>query len=170
MSNNKKHTFFHIHHKQGGHAQNIDLTEGAIVKKIIQFAIPLFLGQLLQQFYNGARDYKSVQKAIHSNFLFGVVSSVLATVAGLLFIPTLLTWMKTPAEVMPHSLLYFRIYFAGVATVILYNICMSIMQALGDSLHPLYYLIFSSLVNRFSTRIFCCRQSDRGCLPGFRIR
>jgi len=48
---------------------------------------------------------------------------------------------------MPHSLLYFRIYFAGVATVILYNICMSIMQALGDSLHPLYYLIFSSLVN-----------------------
>ena len=43
--------------------------------------------------------------------------------------------------------MYFRIYFAGVATVILYNICMSIMQALGDSLHPLYYLIFSSLVN-----------------------
>ncbi len=195
MKNRKTGKLFHIHHRQGGHVQSIDLTEGAIVKKIIQFAIPLFLGQLLQQFYNmadawvvgnfadnnnfaavssggsltfliigffngiavgggviisryyGAKDHKSVQKAIHSNFLFGVISSVLATVVGLLFIPTLLTWMKTPAEVMPHSLLYFRIYFAGVSTVILYNICMSIMQALGDSLHPLYYLIFSSLVN-----------------------
>ena len=55
--------------------------------------------------------------------------------------------MKTPADVMPHSLLYFRIYFAGVSTVIMYNMCMSIMRALGDSLHPLYYLIFSSLLN-----------------------
>lgn len=184
-----------MHKRLGNHAQNIDLTQGSIVKKIVQFAIPLFIGQLLQQFYNmadawvvgnfadnnnfaavssggsltfliigffngiavgggviisryfGAKDYRSVKKAIHTNFLFGVVSSLLATVAGLLFVPTLLTWMKTPAEVMPYSLLYFRIYFAGVSTVILYNICMSIMQALGDSLHPLYYLIFSSLVN-----------------------
>ncbi len=184
-----------MHKRQGNHTQNIDLTEGSIVKKIVQFAIPLFLGQLLQQFYNmadawvvgnfadnnnfaavssggsltfliigffngiavgggviisryfGARDDKSVKKAIHTNFLFGLASSLLATAAGLLFIPTLLAWMKTPAEVMPYSLIYFRIYFAGVSTIILYNICMSIMQALGDSLHPLYYLIFSSLVN-----------------------
>lgn len=195
MKDHKTHKFFHMHHGCGAHAQGTDLTEGSIAKRIIRFAIPLFLGQLLQQFYNmadawvvgnfadnnnfaavssggsltfliigffngialgggviisryyGAGDDKSVQKAIHTNFLFGVLSSVLATVAGLLFIPTLLTWMRTPAEVMPYSLLYFRIYFAGVSTVILYNICMSIMQALGDSLHPLYYLIFSSLVN-----------------------
>ena len=61
MSNNKKHTFFH---KQGGHAQNIDLTEGAIVKKIIQFAIPLFLGQLLQQFYNMADAWWVILRTI----------------------------------------------------------------------------------------------------------
>ena len=68
MSNNKKHTFFHIHHKQGGHAQNIDLTEGAIVKKIIQFAIPLFLGQLLQQFYNMADAWVVGNFADNNNF------------------------------------------------------------------------------------------------------
>ena len=68
MSNNKKHTFFHIHHKQGGHVQNIDLTEGAIVKKIIQFAIPLFLGQLLQQFYNMADAWVVGNFADNNNF------------------------------------------------------------------------------------------------------
>lgn len=177
------------------HNKNIDLTKGSIVKGIIQFAVPLFLGQLLQQFYNmadawvvgnfadndafaavssggsltfliigffngisigggviisryfGAKEDRSVQKAIHTNFLFGIMASILATAAGLILVPRLLEVMRTPASVMPHSLLYFRIYFAGVSTVILYNICMSIMRALGDSLHPLYYLIFSSLVN-----------------------
>ena len=174
---------------------NNDLTKGSITGGLIRFAIPLFLGQLLQQFYNmadawvvgnfasndafaavssgghltfliiglfngiavgggvvisryfGAKNREGVQKAIHANFLFGIWSSVIATAAGLIFIPSVLRMMNTPDSVMPHSLVYFRIYFAGVFTVILYNVCMSVMRALGDSLHPLYYLIVSSLVN-----------------------
>ena len=55
--------------------------------------------------------------------------------------------MKTPAEVMPESLTYLRIYFGGVSTIIMYNIGMAIMRALGDSIHPLYYLVLSSIVN-----------------------
>ena len=97
--------------------------------------------------YFGAKNREGVQKAIHANFLFGIWSSVIATAAGLIFIPSVLRMMNTPDSVMPHSLVYFRIYFAGVFTVILYNVCMSVMRALGDSLHPLYYLIVSSLVN-----------------------
>ena len=50
-------------------------------------------------------------------------------------------------EVMPESLTYLRIYFVGVSTIIMYNIGMAIMRALGDSIHPLYYLILSSIVN-----------------------
>ena len=97
--------------------------------------------------YFGAKDKKNVVISIHTNFLFGAVASIGATILGLLMVPQLLVWMKTPAEVMPDALMYFRIYFAGVSTVIMYNICMAIMRALGDSIHPLYYLIFSSVVN-----------------------
>lgn len=173
----------------------VNLTEGPIVKSILMFAIPLFMGQLLQQFYNmvdawvignfadndsfaavssagsmtflivglfngisigggviiskyyGAGDKENVVKAIHTNFLLGILASVLSTVVGLLLSPHILVWMNTPASVMPNSLSYFRIYFAGVSTVIMYNICMSIMRALGDSIHPLYYLMISSVVN-----------------------
>lgn len=184
----------HVHSRQAD-PQGTDLTTGSITKGLIRFAVPLFLGQLLQQLYNmadawvvgnfadndafaavssagsliflivgffngvaigggvvisryfGAKDHEKLQNAIHADFLFGLLSSVLATAVGLWLVPDILALMNTPASVLPHSLTYFRIYFAGVSTVILYNICMAIMRALGDSLHPLYYLIFSSLVN-----------------------
>ena len=55
---------------------------------------------------------------------------------------------------MVEARLYFGIYFAGVSTVIMYNICMNIMRAVGDSVHPLYYLIFSSIVNMILDLIF----------------
>jgi putative MATE family efflux protein len=55
--------------------------------------------------------------------------------------------MNTPESVMPHALDYFNMYFAGVSTVIMYNTCMSIMRAVGDSVRPLYYLLISSVVN-----------------------
>ena len=173
----------------------VNLTEGPIIKNILLFAIPLFMGQLLQQFYNmadawvignfadndafaavssagsmtflvvglfngiaigggviiskyyGAGDKENVVKSIHTNFLFGILASVLSTVVGLWLMPYILVWMKTPESVMPNSLSYFTIYFAGVSTVIMYNICMSIMRALGDSIHPLYYLVVSSVIN-----------------------
>ena len=172
-----------------------NLTEGSVAKGILGFALPLLLGQLLQQLYNladawvignfasnesfaavssggsltfliigffngvaigggviiskyfGARDQKAVASAIHNNFLFGLIASLVATAAGLLLVPHMLIWMNTPAEVLPFSLNYFRVYFAGVSTVIMYNICMSIMRSLGDSVHPLYYLMLSSVVN-----------------------
>lgn len=97
--------------------------------------------------YFGAKDEENVQKAIHTNFLFGIVASIIATLLGWFLIPNILKWMQIPESVIPHSMLYFKIYFGGVSTVIMYNICMSIMRALGDSLHPLYYLLFSSIVN-----------------------
>lgn len=97
--------------------------------------------------YFGAKDEEHVEYAIHTNFMFGILASIVSTIVGVLLIPTILRWMGTPDNVLPQSLAYFRIYFGGVATVIMYNICMSIMQAVGDSKHPLYYLIFSSIIN-----------------------
>lgn len=189
---------------QGKHKEkkNINLTEGPIVYQLLLFAIPLFMGQLLQQFYSmvdawvignfadndafaavssagsmtflivglfngiaigggviisryyGAGDEENVVKAIHTNFLMGIIASVLSTIVGLMLSPHILCWMNTPESVMPNSLVYFQIYFSGVATVIMYNICMSIMRALGDSIHPLYYLMLSSIVNVVLDMIF----------------
>ena len=72
---------------------------------------------------------------------------MITTIAGVLLTPRLLIWMGTPESVLPNSILYFRIYFGGVIFVILYNTAAGIFQAVGDSRHPLYYLIVSSVVN-----------------------
>ena len=55
--------------------------------------------------------------------------------------------MGTPANVLPESITYFKIYFLGSLGLVMYNIFVGILQAVGDSRHPLYYLIISSILN-----------------------
>ena len=183
--------------------KNTALTEGSIPKKIIGFAIPLFLGQLFQQFYNmadslivgnflgdealasvtstgslifllvgffngtamgagvvisryfGAKEYDKVRIAVHTDVAFGIISGILMSIIGVVFTPHILRLMGTPPEVLPNSIMYLRVYFCGSLAVILYNVCTSILQAVGDSKRPLYYLVFSSIVNIILDLIFC---------------
>ena len=171
------------------------MTEGSISRKIILFAIPLFLGNLFQQLYNtadslivgnylgsnalaavsssgnliflmvgfingiamgagvviaryyGAKDRANLEKSIHTTVAFGIAAGIALTVIGMLLAPKILVLMGTPAEVLPESITYFRTYFAGSIGVIMYNIFVGILQSVGDSRHPLIYLIISSCIN-----------------------
>jgi len=174
---------------------SLSLTEGPIWKGMLLFTLPIFLGNLFQQFYNtfdswvvgrflgdtalaavsssshlifllvgffngmsmgagvviaqhfGARDHESLKKAIHTDVALGLAAGTLLTVLGVVFTPTILKWMDTPADVLPQSVTYFRYYFCGAVFVVMYNIFVGILHAVGDSRHPLYYLIFSTCVN-----------------------
>ena len=97
--------------------------------------------------YFGANDENQVSRAIHTLMAFGIVSGVLLSAVGVIFTPTFLRWMNTDPEVLPQAIEYFRYYFLGGLALVMYNICRSIMNALGDSRRPLYYLIFSSILN-----------------------
>ena len=65
----------------------------------------------------------------------------------MIFAPKILVLMGTPKDVLPNSIIYFRIYFMGSLAFVLYNALTGILQAVGDSRHPLYYLIVSSIIN-----------------------
>lgn len=97
--------------------------------------------------YFGAGDHARVSRAIHTNVALGLLAGIILTVIGVVFTPTFLQWMGTDPDVLPEAISYFRYYFLGAVAVVMYNVCKSIMNALGDSRRPLYYLIFSSLVN-----------------------
>ena len=175
--------------------RSTDMTTGSIWKRMVSFAVPVFLGNLCQQLYNtvdsvivgkfvgkqalaavassgnlifmmtgffmglfigagiviaqyfGAKNYEKVRAAVHTDFAFALCCGVLLTVLGVFFTPTILTWMRTPADVLPTSILYFRLYFLGSLATILYNAGMGILQAVGDSRSPLRYLIISSVTN-----------------------
>ena len=95
----------------------------------------------------GAKDYDYVGKTIHTAVAFGLCTGTALTIAGVCLTPTILHWMDTPADVLPESIAYFRYYFCGAIFTVMYNIFVGIHHAIGDSKHPLYYLIFSTCVN-----------------------
>lgn len=97
--------------------------------------------------YLGAGDKKRVKGAIHTDLAFGLVSGIILTILGVAFTPSVLRLMKTPENIMEGSISYFRIYSMGIIFSVMYNITMGIMNACGDSTHPLIYLIISSITN-----------------------
>ena len=78
--------------------------------------------------YFGAKDVENMQKAIHTTVAFGLVASVVLTFVGVLLAPQMLIWMDTPSNVLPSSITYFRIYFAGSLGLVMYNIFVGILQ------------------------------------------
>lgn len=97
--------------------------------------------------YFGAKDNDKISRAIHTNIVFSLLCGVVLTLVGVFLTPTFLVWMKTDPDVLPEAIEYFRYFFLGSLAMIMYNACRGIMSALGDSKRPLYYLIFSSLLN-----------------------
>ena len=108
--------------------------------------IALGAGVVISRYF-GAQDHENLRIAIHTDVAFGLIMSVVLTVLGVVLAPFILELMGTPETVMPESLKYFRVYFAGALGLVMYNIFVGILQSLGDSKHPLYYLIISSLIN-----------------------
>jgi putative MATE family efflux protein len=97
--------------------------------------------------YFGARDTRNMRLAVHTDLTFGVLAGIIVTIIGVALSPAILRWMDTPQEVMGQSVIYLRVYFGGALGLIMYNTCTGIMQAVGDSRHPLQYLIISSCLN-----------------------
>jgi putative MATE family efflux protein len=62
--------------------------------------------------------------------------------------------MSTPADVFSDAALYLRIYFYGVSGLLIYNMGSGILRAVGDSKRPLYFLVFSALVNTALDLVF----------------
>ena len=103
-------------------------------------------GVVISQFF-GAKDGERVHKTVHTTLMMTLVLGVFFTFIGIFMTPFLLRFMATPDNVMASSSEYLRIYFGGIIGLMLYNMASGIMRAVGDSQRPLYFLIFSSIVN-----------------------
>ena len=97
--------------------------------------------------YFGSRDTEKMRLAIHTHVAFSLAAGLFLTLAGTTLTPAILRLMGTPADVLPMASEYIRVYFEGSLGLAVYNTLRGIMQAVGDSRSPLYYLVISSLVN-----------------------
>lgn len=121
---------------------------GSLIFMLIGFlsGISIGAGVVVARYYGGNKE-EELRMAVHTTVAFGLVAGVVMTAVGVGLSPQILRWMDTPENVMHNSQLYLSIYFMGSLGSVMYNICVGILQAVGDSRHPLYYLIVSSVVN-----------------------
>lgn len=108
--------------------------------------IAMGAGVVIARYY-GAKEIEKLQKTIHTTVAFGIAAGCILTVVGMILAPKMLVLMGTPAQVLPQSIEYFRMYFAGSMGFVMYNVFVGILQSVGDSRHPLLYLILSSVIN-----------------------
>ena len=126
-----------------------------IINTLIGFFLGLAAGAsvVISQYY-GARDDKSVHEAVHTTMLMTFILCVVFTIVGVLMVPYMLRLMSTPADVFDGAAQYLRIYFYGVTGLMIYNMGAGILQAVGDSKRPLYFLIVSALTNTVLDLVF----------------
>ncbi len=123
-------------------------SSSSIIFLIVGFFTGTFSGSsmVIARFF-GEQNEDRLRKAVHTSVAFGLLCGAVVSVFGVWFTPHLLGWMDTPETVMPNSVLYFRVYFCGSIFSVLYNVAAGIFQAMGDSRHPLMYLVISSITN-----------------------
>ena len=101
---------------------------------------------VISQLY-GARQMERMKTAISTALLSILVFSILLSILGLAINKGLMHLMGTPDNIFNDAAAYLQIYFFGFVFLFLYNAFSSIFNALGDSVKPLLFLIFSSLLN-----------------------
>ena len=174
-----------------------DLTTGKPLKLILQFALPLFIGQLFQLFYSlvdtrivgetlgesalaavgatstlsdllmslligilngfgiviatyfGAKNETNMKKAIAGTLLFGTGMAVIISVLSLCFLTPILQFLNVSADLLTNAKAYISVILSGLVIATLYNVCASILRAIGDSFTPLLFLILSAVLNIF---------------------
>ncbi len=121
---------------------------GTIIQVLVGFFVGLSSGAtvVISQYY-GAKRAEMVEYAVHTAVAFSLAAGALMMIAGIVAAPAVLEAMDTPADVLEPSIIYIRIYFAGLIGNLIYNMGSGILRAVGDSKRPLYFLIASCMTN-----------------------
>lgn len=171
------------------------LTSGNPTKLIIQFTIPLLIGNIFQQLYSisdtiivgrllgvnslaavgstgplfffitaitigftagltvitaqrfGAGDEKGVRQSAAASIIISTIYTLSITFVMLGLITPILKLMNVPEEIFSEAKAFISMITIGLIMIVFYNLLANIIRALGDSKTPLYFLIFSALIN-----------------------
>lgn len=120
----------------------------ALINVFTNLFIGISLGAnvMAARFYASGQE-KEMSETVHTAITFALFSGIAMVFVGLFFSKAALELMDTPADVIGQSVLYMRIYFAGMPFFMLYNYGAAILRAVGDTKRPLLFLIISGVLN-----------------------
>jgi putative MATE family efflux protein len=121
---------------------------GALINLLINLFMGLSVGTsvIVAQDY-GAGHPADVSRSVHTSVAVSIIGGLIVMVIGLVLCEPLLVMMGTPDDIISMSVVYMRIYFAGMPANMVYNFAAAILRAVGDSRRPMYYLVISGVVN-----------------------
>ena len=125
---------------------------GGSSSQILNLLIGFFTGVpsgaavIVAQYY-GARDAEDSSRSVHTAMILAIACGAIMTVVGILTAPALLRIMETPEDTMADSIVYMRWVYMAMIPGMVYNMGSAILRAVGDSKHPLYFLIACCLIN-----------------------
>lgn len=126
---------------------------------LINLLTNLFIGlsvgaNVLVARYFGAKKEDELKETVHTAMTLSLIGGAALTLIGIVGAPIILTWMQSPPEVINLSIIYLRVYFAGITATMIYNFGSSILRAIGDTKRPLYFLTIAGVVNVVLNLIF----------------
>ena len=98
----------------------------------------------------GARNQAGVRRSLATQIILSAALTVLLTALALALLNPMLAWINvTPdnAEVYRAAYTYCFIIFAGIGAQLFYNFICAFLRSMGDSLTPLLFLLFSTVLN-----------------------
>lgn len=121
---------------------------GSLINLIVNFFMGLSVGTSVVVAQEvGANKPEDVSRSVHTSIYISILSGFVVMAIGLILCEPLLVMTGTPEDILSLSVLYMRIYFLGVPASMVYNFGAAILRAAGDSRRPMYYLVFSGVVN-----------------------
>lgn len=119
---------------------------------ILNLLLVLFMGisvgaSIMVSQYFGAKDKKSLSKAIGNCITLTGIASIIIMIVGTLTVRPLLELLKTPSSIIDWCDSYLIIQVLGIAGVAYYNILCGVLRGLGDSVSALIYLLVTTVLN-----------------------
>ena len=123
----------------------------SLVFIFLQFAFGVSAGFcVITSYYVGMHDERGVRRSLATQILLSAALTVVLTALALVLLDPMLAWINvTPDnhEVYTAAHTYCAIIFAGIGAQLFYNFICSFLRAMGDSVTPLLFLLFSTVLN-----------------------
>ena len=95
-----------------------------------------------------------MRKSVAVSTLLSIAFTVVLTLICCLLAHQILRWMQIPSDISGEAYDYMFVVLLGTGATVFYNMISNMLRALGDSKTPLYFLVFSSVLNIFLDILF----------------
>ena len=123
----------------------------SIVYVFLQFAFGVSAGFCVITSCNvGSQNQPGVRRSLATQIVLSAALTVLLTALALALLDPMLSWLNVTPEsgtVYTAAYTYCAVIFAGIGAQLFYNFICSFLRAMGDSVTPLAFLLFSTILN-----------------------